>query len=470
MPIHPILRLARQSTVSSKTKSLTLLPSRLLSSSRSQSARPTGKAGVKAGQTEKSSINASGSSSNSSNSNRAALPSKSSLSSAQSTSEKKVTLDSAALRSYAASPRGKPSSPPPANVKLTDKRNTQTQKETVEGKVNGEVREADKIAEERSQTGANEEQIEGDVQKMLKGASMHPAAVEQSRQADLAAAEASSSSLESDSVVGEASTSVGENSKNKVTEGIIIPAQRASSDYVSSSSTPASSTDTSRISSLGEGDGSSSGGDGIVDPRGLQDTADGEDDSSGPPTMTQPPELGNTRARNPLHPFDTHVFVKRLQSADFVVKRIDTAKAGAAGPIETTSLSSVKRHDPAEAIMEATRHLLVSRGERVLDHHISKTEVENQAYLFTAALSELRTELQVRARNDAAALRSMVTLLQREVDGLNQKMREDVAGMKHDIQVDMNNRKGEAKEEQNTLEQEIQDLNNRFTISISDLK
>ena len=193
--------------------------------------------------------------------------------------------------------------------------------------------------------------------------------------------------------------------------------------------------------------------------------------------MTQVTELGSIRPPNPLYPFDTHAFIKRLQKANFVAKRMDSALQGEKGaessstsPSAETSLSSIKRHDPAEAIMEATRHLIVSRGKRVIDHHISKTEVDNQAYLFTAALSELRTELQVRARNDAAALRSMVTLLQREVDGLNQKMREDVAGMKHDIQVDMNNRKGEAKEEQNTLEQEIQDLNNRFTISISDLK
>ncbi|PWN90732.1 hypothetical protein FA10DRAFT_229405, partial [Acaromyces ingoldii] len=124
----------------------------------------------------------------------------------------------------------------------------------------------------------------------------------------------------------------------------------------------------------------------------------------------------------------------------------------------------------SESIMELTKNSLVDRGEHVVQYHMNKTEAENQAYLFTAALSELRTEVQVRARNDAAALRSTVTLLQREVDGLSQKMREDVAAMKHDIQVDMNNRKGEAKEEQNTLEQEIQDLNNRFTISISDLK
>jgi len=55
-----------------------------------------------------------------------------------------------------------------------------------------------------------------------------------------------------------------------------------------------------------------------------------------------------------------------------------------------------------------------------------------EAYLFSAALSELRTELQVKARNDAAALRSLTTLLQREVDSLNQKMREDINTLKHE--------------------------------------
>jgi hypothetical protein len=44
----------------------------------------------------------------------------------------------------------------------------------------------------------------------------------------------------------------------------------------------------------------------------------------------------------------------------------------------------------------------------------------------------LRTELQVRARHDAAALRSITTLLQREVDGLGQRMGEELGGLKHE--------------------------------------
>lgn len=204
---------------------------------------------------------------------------------------------------------------------------------------------------------------------------------------------------------------------------------------------------------------------------GSQDTH-GDGGSGGPPAMSESTAESNEKPPRHLilYPFNTHAFIKRLQEAGFMAAyRVDPKDGTSANQAET-ALSANKRHDPAEAIMESLHQSLVTRGQEVADSHMNKTEGENQAYLFTAALAELRTELQVRARNDAAALRSMVTLLQREVDSLNQRMREDVASMKHDIQVDMNNRKSEAKEEQNTLDQEIQDLNNRFTISISDLK
>ncbi|PWZ02019.1 hypothetical protein BCV70DRAFT_235655 [Testicularia cyperi] len=182
-------------------------------------------------------------------------------------------------------------------------------------------------------------------------------------------------------------------------------------------------------------------------------------------------------------PFDTHGFVKRLEYGGWVSKVAEElpesvpAKLGkgkqaqkASEPANELQIQIARRHDPAEAIMQGVRHLLTTRGRQLVHACLNKGDVENQAYLFKAALSELRTEVQVRARNDAAGLRSITTLLQREVDALEQKMKEDVERLKHDIQVDMNNRKSESKEEQNNLEQEIQDLNNRFTISLSDLK
>ena len=55
-----------------------------------------------------------------------------------------------------------------------------------------------------------------------------------------------------------------------------------------------------------------------------------------------------------------------------------------------------------------------------------------EAYLFSAALSELRTEVQVQARNDAISQQSANALLQREVDSLSQRMREDMQGLKNE--------------------------------------
>ncbi|KAE8244644.1 hypothetical protein A4X13_0g6405 [Tilletia indica] len=171
--------------------------------------------------------------------------------------------------------------------------------------------------------------------------------------------------------------------------------------------------------------------------------------------------------RHIKHPFNTFSLVHRLQNAGFGRAASDKGKRKADGGEEGGSASE---DSSADVVMDATRHLLVERGDWVLEQHLNKGDLENEAYLFSAALAELRTETQVRARNDGAALRSMTTLLQREVDALDLKMREDISMLKHDIQIEMNSRKAELKEQQNSIEQEIQDLHNRFTISLSDLK
>lgn len=64
---------------------------------------------------------------------------------------------------------------------------------------------------------------------------------------------------------------------------------------------------------------------------------------------------------------------------------------------------------------------------------------EQAAYLFRAALSELRTELSVKARNDGTNLRTMAGAIRREVDTLEQKMKEDIQTLKHEY-VPSNNR------------------------------
>lgn len=145
------------------------------------------------------------------------------------------------------------------------------------------------------------------------------------------------------------------------------------------------------------------------------------------------------------HPFDTHAFVTRLEKAGFSSK-------------------------VAESLMRATRQMLVERSGRAKTDLLHKEDTENAAYLFRAALSELRTELNVRARNDGLALRSATNTLRREVDSLNQRMKEEIGGLKHDIEMDMNNRKGETRSDQKAYELFIEEINGKFTISLGDLK
>lgn len=94
----------------------------------------------------------------------------------------------------------------------------------------------------------------------------------------------------------------------------------------------------------------------------------------------------------------------------------------------------------ATEIMTATRALLVVREERAGRELLGRQEIENERYLFSAAINELKNETQVNSRNDGILLRSMATSLDRETESLTQKLREDMLGLKSDIQVRQSSR------------------------------
>ncbi|QRV91173.1 hypothetical protein RhiJN_19191 [Ceratobasidium sp. AG-Ba] len=145
-----------------------------------------------------------------------------------------------------------------------------------------------------------------------------------------------------------------------------------------------------------------------------------------------------------VHAFDTHRFVTILE------RTFPT-------PIAST-------------LMRASRAILVVRFGRVKQEIFGVRDLDNQAYLFRAALSELRAELTMRTRNEFAALRTASTALRRDVDALEGKIKEDVATLKHDIEMEINDRKNETRAEAKASEIAIEELNHRATIKISDLR
>lgn len=93
-----------------------------------------------------------------------------------------------------------------------------------------------------------------------------------------------------------------------------------------------------------------------------------------------------------------------------------------------------------------------------------------ESYLFKAAISELRTEIQVMRQKDTQQLKAETLMITREVEQLGQRIREDVDLMKNEIALDMNNRKNETRSDQKEIDMTIQELNNKFTVKLGEVK
>lgn len=177
------------------------------------------------------------------------------------------------------------------------------------------------------------------------------------------------------------------------------------------------------------------------------------DQSSNVPATTQSPLIAF-----PMPPFHTHEFY--------------------------VALRAVFPDPVARCLMKATRALLVHRADKIDSEMLNRKDMDNvrsvclcsrrssamqQAYLFRAALSELRTERTMRTRNEFATLQTTTGQLRREVDSLDGKMKEDVSTLKNEyvpqqfdagdgclsqssLQMDIDNRKHDARAELKAFE------------------
>jgi hypothetical protein len=149
-----------------------------------------------------------------------------------------------------------------------------------------------------------------------------------------------------------------------------------------------------------------------------------------PPTLIEP-SAGNGKApphtstyQNP--PFNTHAFF---------------------GVLEKTFPTPTAR-----SLMRATRALLVDRVGKVKRDGLTHKDLDNvsdellrrarmfhfdsfctqQAYLFRAALSEMRAEATTRTRSETAKIRTQSASLRRDVDALGGRLKEGIDGLKHE--------------------------------------
>lgn len=143
-----------------------------------------------------------------------------------------------------------------------------------------------------------------------------------------------------------------------------------------------------------------------------------------------------------VHHFDTYTLTKRVEAGGFTPSQ----------SIET---------------MKIVRSLLAENLAIAQHGLVSKSDVENETYLFQAACSELRTEIQNSRRTNDEKLRMQRTLLQHEVDILNQKLTQDLASLKDDLRGMFNDRKMDVRMEQRSMESAIQELNYKITVALN---
>ncbi|ORY89848.1 hypothetical protein BCR41DRAFT_331038 [Lobosporangium transversale] len=168
-----------------------------------------------------------------------------------------------------------------------------------------------------------------------------------------------------------------------------------------------------------------------------------------PNGLLSPPQLSSSlifrRSIITNHHFNTNKIVSKLESNGF-------------------------QRGQAEGIMRVIKAFIGQHTNKVRKNMLTRSDLENETYLFKAALTELRTELQILRKNDAAALAIRSEIISREIDSLNQKLREDIANVKNDIAIDMNSRKSDVREEQKQLEIRIQSMSNHYMAQLGDMR
>ncbi|CAG9972260.1 unnamed protein product, partial [Clonostachys byssicola] len=121
--------------------------------------------------------------------------------------------------------------------------------------------------------------------------------------------------------------------------------------------------------------------------------------------------------------------------------------------------------------MKGIRKLLAQNLSVAQESLVSKSDVENESYLFNAACSELGQEIKNNRRLQDEQVRQQRTHLQHEVDILQQSLNQEVSTLNDNIRGMFNDRKMAVRAEQTTAEGAIQQINYKISTSlVSDMK
>lgn len=146
-----------------------------------------------------------------------------------------------------------------------------------------------------------------------------------------------------------------------------------------------------------------------------------EAEDNRPPHLAPPPYV---------HHFDTYSLVRSLGQGGFT-------------------------DDQSTTIMKGVRAILAENMDLARRGLVSKSNVENETYLFRAACSELKTEIENNRKSELDKNRTRRALLQHEVDILNQRMAQESSHLKDDLKGMFDDRKMTTRVEQRNMENRV---------------
>ncbi|XP_014558142.1 hypothetical protein COCVIDRAFT_95288 [Bipolaris victoriae FI3] len=158
-----------------------------------------------------------------------------------------------------------------------------------------------------------------------------------------------------------------------------------------------------------------------------------EEESHKPPHLKTPPYV---------HHFDTYGLVRKLSQSSYTP-------------------------DQSITIMKAVRQTLLSNMALAREGLVSKSNVENETYLFRAACSELKTEIGNARKGEMERMRQERGQLQHEVDILGQRLSQETGGLKDELKGLFDDRKMAVRMEQRAMETKIQELNYKITVALN---
>jgi len=157
------------------------------------------------------------------------------------------------------------------------------------------------------------------------------------------------------------------------------------------------------------------------------------------------PQLVITRSYQHKHYVDTYKLMKRLETQGFT-------------------------RTQAVCIMKLINSMLKENVTKIRKELLSKSDLEKGAYLFKAALAELRTEVQLIRQKDQAVLDSDLELIHKEIDLFTQSLPGEVNHLKVELQMDLNNHHQDVNSQTKNIDMSMQDMVNQYSLELSGLK